>query len=100
MVNDHNCIIIYDDREILNSDIKAYVGTEHYGDIVYRGYSLSQKFKSIIPSVNLQNFYHLKDNASLLLLKNDLSTNANLLNASVFIILSKSLMLNKYLELK
>ncbi|QDD01779.1 hypothetical protein FIT69_04225 [Candidatus Methylopumilus planktonicus] len=90
MVNDHNCIIIYDDREILNSDIKAYVGTEHYGDIVYRGHSLSQKFQSIIPSVNLQNFYHLKDDASLLLLKSDLSTNANRLNASVFIILSKA----------
>ena len=66
--------VIYDDREFINSEVKSYVGTDHYGDIIYSRHNLLEQFKAIMPK-NIRNFYHIRDSQDLVVLQTELNLN-------------------------
>ena len=91
MIDARSTTVIYDDRELINAKIKSYVGATHYGDIIFRRYSLLEQFKSVLPKNILLNFYHIRDTQHLVEVKMELQRSIEYLNHGIFIISSKAI---------
>lgn len=65
MIKKSNLLIIYDDRDIVSSDLREIVGNRHFGDILIKRCRLSNNVYNSLPEWAKKSFIHLKDNTKI-----------------------------------
>lgn len=75
MVDIHSkLLLIFDDREFTNGDVRNLVGTRRFGDIIYKRHSLFEHFHDALPVWSLKGLIRLKTDENLAALRLTLET--------------------------
>lgn len=85
-------IIVYDNRDLTNSDIAPFVGTRRYGEIIYQRQTLKQKLIDALPLWAQKEIVYLENNDDVQVLRAKLEGIGN--DVSLFVMSSAAGIIN------